>query len=264
MSDAEPGRRPVFVGGLHRSGTSLVAECLASHPSIGAFHGGDAPENEGQYLQTTLPSDEEHGGPGRFALAPEAHMTESSPLAGPETAERLWRQWSRYWQRNGPYVLEKSPANLLRCRLLQKLFPGAAFVLIVRHPVSVTLSTIKWTPSLTPLDLLHHWVTAHDIAFADVSHLRRVLTVRYEDLIADRAGELGRIARFLGLLPSFGPAEITSDLDRRYARQWAAIRPLLPEGALHALDARTARYGYSLLDRAVPGLDLRPSGSAGG
>ena len=46
----------VFVGGLHRSGTSLVHRCLALHPAVSGFSGTGVPEDEGQHLQTVYPA----------------------------------------------------------------------------------------------------------------------------------------------------------------------------------------------------------------
>ena len=43
MSD----HRIVFVGGLHRSGTTALARCLAAHPLVSGFSGTAAREDGG-------------------------------------------------------------------------------------------------------------------------------------------------------------------------------------------------------------------------
>ena len=68
-SSASPGeRRLLFVGGLHRSGTSLVHRCLTRHPEVTGFSDTGVPEDEGQHLQTLYAPAYAHGGPGRFGL----------------------------------------------------------------------------------------------------------------------------------------------------------------------------------------------------
>ena len=70
------GHRFVFLAGLHRSGTTLLARLLASHPEVSGFSDTGVPADEGQHLQTVYPAAAVYGGPGRFGFAPEAHFTE--------------------------------------------------------------------------------------------------------------------------------------------------------------------------------------------
>ena len=84
--------RFVFLAGLHRSGTTLLARLLAAHPEISGFSGTGVPADEGQHLQSVYPAAKEYGGPGRFGFAPESHLTEASPLAS--MAPRRYRRWS--------------------------------------------------------------------------------------------------------------------------------------------------------------------------
>ena len=61
--------RPIlFVGGLHRSGTTIFTSLVNESPLVAGFHDTDAPEDEGQHLQDIVPTDESFGGVGRFAL----------------------------------------------------------------------------------------------------------------------------------------------------------------------------------------------------
>ena len=188
----------VFVGGLHRSGTTLLARCLTEHPLVSGFRGTGVPADEGQHLQTVYPPAKVYGGPGRFAFHPEAHLTERSPLVTAENAERLRAEWSVYWDLSKPVLVEKSPPNLIRARFLQALVPGSAFVVITRHPIAVSIATQKW--SKTSLSsLLRHWVAAHERFEADRPSLERVLVVSYEHLVADPAAWSRRLTRWCGL-----------------------------------------------------------------
>ena len=92
--DRMTDHRLVFVGGLHRSGTTPLARCLAAHRQISGFANTGAEEDEGQHLQTVYPPARAHGGPGRFALSAAAHLTETSPLLTPEAATILLQQWT--------------------------------------------------------------------------------------------------------------------------------------------------------------------------
>jgi hypothetical protein len=226
----------------------MLASVLGSNPQVSGFSGTGAPEDEGQHLQTVLPTDEHHGGPGRFAFSPAAHLTEASPYAAPEPARRLREQWDRYWDHSRPVLLEKSPPNLIRFRLLQRVFPGSAFILVMRNPVPVVLSTRKWSPAVTHRALVQHWLYAHEIAFADSSCLASFMAVRYEDLISEPAAVMTRVASFIGVPAQFDLTGVDRTVNDRYFRQWAAE---IADGELGDLEPAVRHYGYSLEVRRV-------------
>ena len=94
------GHQLVFLAGLHRSGTTLLARLLAAHPEISGFSETGVPADEGQHLQSVYPLAQVYGGPGRFGFAPESHLTERSPLASQESARKLFEDWSPHWFTN--------------------------------------------------------------------------------------------------------------------------------------------------------------------
>jgi hypothetical protein len=109
----------VFIGGLHRSGTSLLHRLLTSHPAISGFSDTGVPEDEGQHLQSVYKPAKDHGGPGRFAFDPASHLTEADASSEAEAARRLWQDWHPRWELDCPVLVEKSLPNVVRTRYLQ-------------------------------------------------------------------------------------------------------------------------------------------------
>ena len=246
------GHRFVFLAGLHRSGTTLLARLLAAHPQVSGFSGTGAPADEGQHLQRVYPSDHEYGRPGRFGFAPEMHLTESSPLLSEESARTLWEEWSPHWDLSSSMLLEKSPPNLLKTRFLQALFPASSFVVVVRHPIPVSLATARWRRTRRYHRLLEHWLRCHALFEADREHLERVHVVQYEQLVRDPAGVLHEIFEFLELEPIPPSEPVEQGANDRYFRQWQELkrdprmRAYLDLASLW-YERRVRRYGYSLL-----------------
>jgi hypothetical protein len=250
MRRAVDDHRFVFLAGLHRSGTTLLARLLAAHPEVSGFSGTGVPADEGQHLQTVYPAAKVWGGPGRFGFAPEAHFTEA--LAAEPKARRLFEEWSPHWDLSRPVLLEKSPPNLLKTRFLQALFPGSAFVVIVRHPIPVSIPTARWRGTRRYDRLFAHWLRCHEIFEADLEHLERAHVLTYEQLVRDPEGVLRGIFEFLGLDPVAPSEPVEGGANEKYFRQWQEMkRDLRMRAYLDLVSARYERrvkhWGYSLL-----------------
>ena len=244
--------RFVFLAGLHRSGSTLLARLLAAHPEISGFSGTGVPADEGQHLQSVYPAARVYGGPGRFGFAPESHLTESSPLASEESARKLFEEWSPHWDLSRPLLLEKSPPNLLKTRFLQALYPNSAFVAIVRHPIPVSIPTAKWRGTRRFDRMFEHWLRCHALFEADREHLRRVHVLQYEQLVSNPVAELRTIFEFLELEPIAPSEPVDTGANEKYFRRWQELkrdprmRAYLDLVSLR-YERRMRRYGYSLL-----------------
>jgi sulfotransferase family protein len=261
---ALPGSRMVFVGGLHRSGTTPLSRVLAAHPSVSGLHDTGVTEDEGQHLQSVYPPARVYGGPGRFALSPAAHLTEESPLATPEAAAGLSKAWLPYWDPARDLLLEKSPPNLIMGRFLQSVFPGSAMIVVMRHPVIVGLSNVKWRRLVarrwwlrTSLhDLVRHWFVAHELFREDAGHLKRLHVLKYEDLIAEPDRELEAIQRFLGLDQPFATDLLRTSHSQRYEQTWDEMSNKLVASRVRRriereFGDRAAKFGYDISDPRV-------------
>ena len=262
--EAIASRRLVFVGGLHRSGTSALTRVLADHAEVSGLAGTGVEEDEGQHLQHVYPPALTYGGPGRFAADRRAHLTEASELVSPESAVALSRAWAPYWDMSCRLLVEKSPPNLIMGRFLQELFPGSGLVVVLRHPVVVALSTAKWRRLAsrhwwrytTLHSMVQHWFRAYDLLREDAPHLRRLHVLRYEDLVADPSAELGRLQQFLGLATPLASQSFVAGHSDRYQQRWGQmLGSPVARHVRHRIERdfgpAARRYGYDLADLSV-------------
>jgi hypothetical protein len=250
-------RRLVFVAGLHRSGTTPLARVLAQHPQVSGLCDTGATEDEGQHLQSVYPPAKTYGGPGEFALDPRAHLTEHSALVSAANADQLLAAWLPHWDLSKRLLVEKSPPNLVMSRFLQALFPDASFVVVVRHPVAVTLATHKWRSHRSLDDLMANWFAGHDTFRTDQPHLRRVHVLKYEELVTSPRPTLDELGDFLGLDQPIPADLLRTDRSSEYESQWGELassrRPWHRrryEVLLDNYEQRANDYGYSLRDLA--------------
>jgi Sulfotransferase family len=213
-------RSIVFVCGLHRSTTALLAEALADHPE--ASNLGERPGCDDQQ-----------------------HLTESSELVTRASRARLLEEWGGRYDLGKPVVVERSPSNLLQVRFLQALFPEAVFVAIIRHPIAVAQETANELGT-APTGNLQHWLTCHELFLADAPYARRLIMVTYEELIADPS-LVGRIQEALGLEPSGGAIKVGPDENERCFELWRQGSRLRRRILTRRLERRARPFGYSLV-----------------
>ena len=247
------GWKYVFICGLHRSGTSLLGRNVARLENCTGFKDTGVTEDEGQFLQDVYPIAKVYGGAGKFGFDPRAHLTETSPLLTPENALKLRQSWERYWDQSKAIRVEKTPANLLKTRFLQAMFPNSYFIVIRRHPVPVSMANQKWKVSFAPLhDLFDHWLHCHALFEEDRKYLKHVYELSYEDYVRNPDKYHDAIAAFIGTrVPQGAREDVTGAYNQKYFNRWSQLL----NSSLFAryfqyiavkYEPKFIKYGYSL------------------
>src|SRR5262249_19847525 len=139
-------------------------------------------------------------------IAPdELDLEKCSTLEG--TVDQLFTAYAR---RSGKTSWgDKTPAYTAEIHILNKMFPGARFIHIIRDGRDVALSLLQqwWGPN-DLMSALRHWAETVQCARKMLQMLpeERYVEVRFEDLVADPAREVLKITNLLGV--EFEPAMV--------------------------------------------------------
>jgi hypothetical protein len=191
-----PSSVPVFIIGMARSGTTLVEQILASHPK--AFGAGEL-----TCFETAM-----KGIRTRFAAAASYPEAVSGMLDA--DFRELGARYLAEIEKLAPTaarIVDKLPSNFLLAGLIHLALPNACIIHMVRDPVDNCLSCFSklftgkqaHTYDLAELGryyrnyrkLMAHWER--------VLPPGRMLTVRYEDVVADLEAQARRVVAHCGL-----------------------------------------------------------------
>jgi hypothetical protein len=214
------GADPVFVLCMGRSGSTLLRLILDSHPVLAC-----PPETNIPALCSQLAV--------VWSLiegAPLSLQRGDAPPVIPEAAIAGIRQTMDVM--TGPYLerrgkkryCDKSLGTAVFADLLLRVYPGARFICLYRHPmdmISSGLEACPWgltgygfdryiadTPGNAVLALARYWLDgAATIAAVEEKHPGSCYRVRYEDLVGDPQRVAAGIFGFLGVGPVPGIAE---------------------------------------------------------
>ena len=184
--DADPEFVPVFIVGLPRTGTTLVATRLAQ---------GGGVHDRGEL--NWIPAMYEH-------LAAPRALANRDAL---ESVARLIRTQMRRDDKPTRFYVDKNPLNFRYLNLIGALFPNARILHCRRAPADMALSL--WSQHFAHADLRFAYDLSTIALVADgharlMAHWRAtlplpVLDIDYEALVADPAAQLRRVADFLQL-----------------------------------------------------------------
>ncbi|MBK8208715.1 MAG: sulfotransferase [Rhodospirillales bacterium] len=191
-----PNASPIFLLGFPRSGTTLLDQILDAHPALTTMEEKDALDQVRRAVEQ-LPG----GYPEALAGLDEAAIVDMRRLYHEEVRRHVG-------DLEGLALVDKMPLNTIDAGLIFRMFPNARILLALRHPCDVVLSGFMQAMQPNAAMVLFDSIDSTARFYTEVMELWRqyrrvlplsVLTIRYEDLVADLAAETRRILDFLDL-----------------------------------------------------------------
>jgi tetratricopeptide (TPR) repeat protein len=187
-------RRPVFIVGLPRSGTSLIEQVLASHPKV--FGAGELSLGDQTFhaISTVL-------GRTEPPMSCVPHLTATAVRAlGGFHMERL-----RKVEADSERIVDKRPENYLYLGFLAALYPQATFIHCKRDLRDTAVSC--WLTHFISVPWVHHpsHIGTHFTQYVRLmGHWKEVLPVKvhevvYEETVKDLEGTAKRLIAACGL-----------------------------------------------------------------
>lgn len=215
--------RYIFIGGAHKSGSTLLSRILSQSKEISTFKCTGAPMDEGQWLQSFLPQDQNLG-ELLFGLSDEAHLTENE-LNSDELAGELLKCWEPHWNLNCKLLLEKSPINVLRTRFLQSLFPDSVFLITIRDPRTSFMAAKKTMPHISVETYFKNWIKIYSKFKEDSIFLKCFTIIHYEALIQNPQKVLQELESLLEIKIAIQTENFAfTNIDQEYLEAWKKLK----------------------------------------
>ncbi|WP_430387382.1 tetratricopeptide repeat-containing sulfotransferase family protein [Dyella sp. 20L07] len=240
------GSEAIFIVSLPRSGSTLVEQILASHPSVeGAGELSDLPHVLGEESRR-------RGKP--FPL----WVSDMTPSDWERLGHRYLERTAR-WRRERPVFTDKLPNNWIYIGAIRAMLPGAHVVGCRRDPLETCFSCYRqrldnnngYTRTFDDLarfwsdfdSSMRHWAAVYP------EHVREH---SYESLLAEPETQIRELLSFCGL--PFDAACLNFHENTREVRSPSATQVRQP---LRRDTARSSRYG-NLLDPLRKALGIPP------
>ncbi len=256
------GYSPIFIGGLYRSGTSLMRRLLDSHPHIACGRESKLfQDNRLERLYTDLRTIWPTILSPHYELDPH---TVDQAMAG-----LMHSIFMPYSQKQGkPRWAEKTPNNILVIDTLFAWFPAAQFIHMIRDPRDAFCSIRKkaaknkvafrepsWA-TMTPERTAEEWCRRINSGLAWRERPDRYREVRYEELVTQPEAPLRPLFAFLGEPWAASVLEHNPTFSTSVGR-WRSELSAAEVAEIEAVAGETMRaLGYPLstasLSRAMP------------
>jgi Sulfotransferase family len=209
---------PIFIVGLHRSGTTLLEQMLDGHPEVRAL---------GELYDFTSAM--------RYATDHHCKGVIDATIVQRAGGLDLAAAGKRYlegieWRLEGRrYFTDKLPSNFLNIGFIAHALPRARILHMVRDPVETCFSNLRElfseaNPHSYDLAELAHYYRLYS-ALMKHWHTQfpgRLLDVDYAKLLAEPEVQLRRVAEFCGV--PFAPAMLSPDSRRRAVVTASAVQ----------------------------------------
>ena len=186
---------PIFIVGMHRSGTSLLERILGGHSLV--TDGGESYAFGAQVKQSV----------DRFF----ADMPDQETITRLRTVDfsELGKNYleAARWRSGGrPFLTEKLPSNFIYAGIIAKALPQAKILHMVRNPIDTCFSNLRTyfsnaaAYSYDQVDLAEYYVEYESLMAHWNSIIpSRLLAVSYDDLVHSTETTARRIFDFCGL-----------------------------------------------------------------
>jgi len=254
-------RKPVFVVGFPRSGTTMLEQMLGAHSQT-------ITSDEAPFIRDLV----------REIAAIDRYPESLLSLDVAKCAELQEKYWSLARRRLGADVdtkvlVDKQPLNIAYLACIGSVFPGAKVIVVLRDPMDAVLSCFMqaFTPNQATVHLssvsrasalygrvMGLWLDTRDRCGVDP------LVVRYEDVIGNPREEISRCLSHIGLsweesiesfherigrkfvsTPSY--LSVAQPISRKSVGRWDRYHDRV-KGALQTLERFRIEFGYGRSD----------------
>ncbi|QNP41226.1 tetratricopeptide repeat-containing sulfotransferase family protein [Lysobacter solisilvae (ex Woo and Kim 2020)] len=195
VEQPEPTFVPVFIVGMHRSGSTLLEQLLGGHSMV-----ADGGETYSFTTQMRYATDYRNKG------VVDAELVRRAATADFGLVGRRFYEMTAWRAKGQAYLTEKLPSNFLNLGFIAKALPQARILHMVRDPLDTCFSNLRtmfsdvntfsydqeelveWYGQYR--QLMAHWHTVMP---------GRIMDVHYDALVADPEGVMRQVMEFCGL-----------------------------------------------------------------
>jgi tetratricopeptide (TPR) repeat protein len=192
-------KKPIFVVGMPRSGTSLIEQVLSNIE--GVYGAGEL-----EYAVSLLHNINFEGFKLTFVDSRDCFPENQHP-SYLERGEKYLELIEALAPKGTKRIIDKSPTNFAWLGYLHLILPNAKFIHSRRHPVETCLSAYRihfakgqyWSDDLRTMGKFYRLYTEVMDYWKEILPEGTILDVRYEDVVADLENQSKRMAAYIDM-----------------------------------------------------------------